>query len=91
MPLTVSNPPPPSAIHSLAVEQIRPNPFSLAIYGDPTAEIDDLVESIRKHGVLVPLVVVAEADTDGLRTHLGPPPARLRPCPGIDRSPLRGP
>ena len=64
MPLTVSNPPAPSAIHSLAVDRIRPNLFSFAIYGDPTAEIDDLVESIRKHGVLVPLVVVAEADTE---------------------------
>ena len=64
MPLTVSNPPAPSAIHSLAVDRIRPNLFSFAIYGDPTAEIDDLLESIREHGVLVPLVVVAEADTE---------------------------
>jgi ParB family transcriptional regulator, chromosome partitioning protein len=64
MPLTVSNPATPSAIPSLAVDRIRPNPFSLAIYGDPNTEIDDLVESIRKHGVLVPLVVVAEADSE---------------------------
>ena len=64
MPLTLSNPPAPSAIHSIAIDQIRPNPFSIAIYGDPTAEIDDLVESIREHGVLVPLVVVTEADTE---------------------------
>jgi hypothetical protein len=63
MPLTVSNPPPSSTIHLLAIEQIRLSLFSFAIYGDPTAEIDDLVESIRKHGVLVPLVVAAEADT----------------------------
>jgi hypothetical protein len=61
MPPTASNPLPTSAIHSLAVSRIRPNRFSLAIYGDPTGEIEDLVDSIRKHGVLVPLVVVAVA------------------------------
>lgn len=37
--------------------KLQPNPFSLAIYGRPETEIDDLVESIRSQGVLVPLVV----------------------------------
>jgi ParB family chromosome partitioning protein len=70
MPLTVSNPhlpatalrpsPSPSPI---AVDRIRPSAFSITIYGDPHAEIDDLIESIRRHGVLVPLVVVAETRT----------------------------
>src|SRR5262249_31762000 len=65
MPPTVSNLPASApAIHVLGVETIRSNPFSLAIYGDPTSEIDDLIESIRKHGVLVPLVVVAETKSD---------------------------
>jgi ParB-like chromosome segregation protein Spo0J len=63
MSLTVSNAPAPT-IHLIAVEQIRSNPFSLALYGDPTAEIDDLIESILRHGVLVPLVVTAESNTD---------------------------
>jgi hypothetical protein len=39
-------------------QQLRPDPFSLSIYGDPVAELDDLLESIRTHGILVPLVVV---------------------------------
>ena len=65
MPLTVSNPSAiaiananANAIRPIAVARMRPSPFSRAIYGDPTNEIDDLIESIRQHGVLVPLVVV---------------------------------
>ena len=34
-----------------------PNSFSVSLYGDPDSEIDDLMESIRTHGILVPLVV----------------------------------
>ena len=63
MPLTVSDPP---ALRPIAVETIRPSPFSLAIYGDPGAEIDDLIESIRSQGVLVPLV----ADEDQVEAGL---------------------
>lgn len=37
--------------------QLKLNDFSLSVYGDPDAEIGDLVESIRNQGVLVPLVV----------------------------------
>ena len=29
------------------------------MYGDPAKEVDDLMESIRAHGILVPLVVAA--------------------------------
>ena len=43
---------------SIAPRRLQPNRFSLAIYGDPAAEINDLITSIRDHGVLVPLVVV---------------------------------
>jgi hypothetical protein len=39
--------------------RLRPNPFSLSLYGDPSAEIDDLISSVREHGILVPLVVAA--------------------------------
>ena len=35
-------------------EQLRPNPFSISLYGDPSAEIDDLIASVREHGILVP-------------------------------------
>lgn len=48
---------PTSAVHLIATSEIVPNSFSTSIYGDPSAEIDDLVESIRVHGILVPLVV----------------------------------
>lgn len=43
----------------LPVSRLKPNPFSLSIYGDPVAEINDLLPSIRDHGVLVALVVAA--------------------------------
>jgi len=39
------------------IDQILPNPLSLSIYGDPAQETDDLLESVRTHGILVPLVV----------------------------------
>ena len=42
---------------ALDPKRIKPNPFSLSIYGDPSAEIDDLMPSIREHGILVAMVV----------------------------------
>ena len=42
---------------TLPPSRLKPNHFSLSIYGDPTAEIDDLLPSIRDHGILVALVV----------------------------------
>jgi ParB family transcriptional regulator, chromosome partitioning protein len=42
---------------ALPPSRLHPNHFSLSIYGDPTAEIDDLLPSIRDHGILVALVV----------------------------------
>ena len=49
----------PVAPQTIAIppRQLKPNSFSLSIYGDPAAEIDDLLPSIRDHGVLVALVV----------------------------------
>jgi ParB family chromosome partitioning protein len=52
---------PRTAVRPIALEAIRSNPFSLSLYGDPSGEIDDLIASVREHGILVPLVVVAEA------------------------------
>jgi ParB-like chromosome segregation protein Spo0J len=48
---------PSPSIVRLPTREISPNPFSLTIYGETVDEIDDLVESVRLHGVLVPLVV----------------------------------
>jgi ParB family transcriptional regulator, chromosome partitioning protein len=44
--------------------RLRPSGFSQSIYGDPAAEMDGLFESIRDHGILVPLVVTDGTDTD---------------------------
>ena len=49
----------PQRIHS---EKLRSNPFSVGIYGNPALEVDDLIPSIRDHGILVPIVVVAAGD-----------------------------
>jgi hypothetical protein len=58
------SPPPPSRSRvgrRLDPARLDADPFSLAIYGDPDAEVEaeaaGLLESIREHGVLVPLVV----------------------------------
>jgi ParB-like chromosome segregation protein Spo0J len=61
MPLTATGPTTTSTVTPLAPDQIRFNPFSIDIYGDPAAELDDLIDSIREHGVLVPLVVASDA------------------------------
>ena len=38
-------------------KHLKTSLFSLSLYGDPAKEVDDLKESIRAHGILVPLVV----------------------------------
>ena len=42
---------------ALDPSQLTPNLFSVSLYGEPSAEIDDLLPSIREHGILVALVV----------------------------------
>ncbi len=46
----------------LPLRDLRPNPFSQSVYGDTHGETDGLLDSIREHGVLVPLVVVRDRD-----------------------------
>ena len=53
---TLASPPP--TIARIATSQLKVNPFSLSVYGEPESETADLIESIRNHGILVPLVVV---------------------------------
>lgn len=60
MPPTLIESPP--SVRALPTAALRANPLSLSIYGDPTTEVDDLVDSIRDHGILVPLAVVPEKD-----------------------------
>ena len=57
--------PPTATMHTgtrpIATDELKPNAFSLSVYGDSSGVIHDLVESIRVHGILVPLVVTPEA------------------------------
>ena len=43
----------------IPTELIDTNPFSLGIYGEPSREIASLIDGVRDHGILVPLVVHA--------------------------------
>ena len=61
-------------------KHLRASRFSLSLYGDPAKEVDDLKESIRAHGILVPLVVAP-----GTGSRLG------RSSPDTGGSPVRGP
>lgn len=54
-----------SRLLGIAPGRLRPHPLSLSIYGDPAAEIDDLLPSVREHGILVPLVVAAPGPAAG--------------------------
>src|ERR1700677_309364 len=49
-------------IIAIATTNLKPNSFSLSVYGNPAAEIEDLLSSIRDNGILVPLVVVPGND-----------------------------
>ncbi len=54
----------PTQVMRIATNSIRANHFSTSIYGDPTREISDLIDGIRDHGILVPLVVHSKANND---------------------------
>jgi ParB family transcriptional regulator, chromosome partitioning protein len=56
MPATANRVLPPRTI-AIPPGRLTPNRFSLSIYGDPSAEIDDLLPSVRDLGILVALVV----------------------------------
>lgn len=58
---TLSSPP---SLRMTATDDLTFNPFSITVYGDPAGETSDLLESIRAHGVLVPLVVSPLYDSD---------------------------
>ena len=42
---------------AIAPNRLKPSRFSASIYGDPATGVDDLMQSIRDHGILVALVV----------------------------------
>ncbi len=55
-----------TTIKSMGVRWLGPNclianPLSLSVYGDPSADLEGLQESIREQGILVPLVVAEGA------------------------------
>lgn len=41
----------------LDVRSLDQNLFNLEVYGDPASQVDDLIGSVREHGILEPLVV----------------------------------
>ncbi len=51
-----------SVVRPLPVQALCASTFSVSIYGDPSAETEDLLPSIRELGVLVPLVVAKNGD-----------------------------
>ena len=55
--LVTANGPVASRTLAIAPRRLKSNRFSLSIYGDPTAESDDLLQSIRNHGILVAIVI----------------------------------
>ena len=60
---TPIEPPPcetPPSIRLIGIDRIRPNRFSIGIYGDTESECDDLLASVAERGILVPLVVTPE-------------------------------
>ena len=48
-----------TAVRWLDPQVLTANPLSLSVYGDPSQQLEDLIGSIREHGILVPLVVAA--------------------------------
>jgi ParB family transcriptional regulator, chromosome partitioning protein len=55
---------PAPTVRPISVNRLHPNDFSRSLYGDPEAEADDLIESIRRQGILVPLVVTPAGPED---------------------------
>lgn len=49
---------------AIATDRLIPSRFSQSLYGDPDAESDDLIESVRREGILVPLVVTPAGSGD---------------------------
>lgn len=58
-------PPEIPASELLPVAKLAPSAFSVAVYGDPDAEADGLLDSIAERGILVPLVIAPA--TGGMR------------------------
>jgi len=63
MPVT-ANDPIASRTFAIAPSRLKSNRLSLSIYGDPTAETGDLLQSIRDHGILVAIVIAPEPGSE---------------------------
>ncbi len=48
-----------TVVRWLDPQVLTASPLSLSVYGDPSQQLEDLIGSIREHGILVPLVVAA--------------------------------
>src|SRR5262249_22987297 len=56
MPVTVKSSA-ASRVVAIPPSQLRPSCFSRSVYGDSAALTEDILPSVRDHGILVPLVV----------------------------------
>ena len=52
-----------SRVIAIDPQRLNPSPFSQSIYGEVASEIEDLSQSIRQNGILVPLVVTPDVDS----------------------------
>ena len=80
-----------TAMRRLGPDSLDANPISLKIYGDPAVEIGGLEESIREHGILVPLVVEPGLEAGRWAILSGHRRWACALRPGTARRPLRGP
>lgn len=60
MPLTLTITP---QVRLIPADDLKLNSFSLSLYGKPESEIGDLLDGVRTHGILVPLVVCKDGAT----------------------------
>ena len=78
-------------IRWLEPECLIASPLSLAIYGDPAADLDSLKESIREQGILVPSSRGCKCRAGDLGYPVGTSALGLCSRVGLDPSPLRSP
>ena len=60
----IANRPATTRVQAITPSRLVPSYYSRSIYGDFAAETDDLLQSIRDHGILVSLVVAGESESE---------------------------
>lgn len=81
-----SEPAPSSGAHSIPVERIVPNPRQPRSHIDPK-ELSELAVSIREHGVIQPLILTYQAESDQYILVAGERRWRAAQLAGLERVP----